>query len=91
MSNPSAVPLPNPNFEGPKENTVSLGLDGSVAWVESSEKFLMGYRVPVEMRDAGFVPTAAELAWGAAPDFLDKCPSTGGWHPMNETTCEACQ
>ncbi len=85
------VPLGNANIDGPKENAVALGLDGCMAWVEPSERFAMGYRVPAEMRDAGFVPTAAELAWGATPDFLDKCPVRGGWHPMNETTCEHCE
>ncbi len=47
------VPLFNANINGPKENAVALGLDGRVAWVEPSDTFAMGYRVPAEIRDAG--------------------------------------
>ncbi len=91
MTNPYTVPLPNPNFDGPKENAIALGLDGSVAWVEPSETFAMGYRVPDVVRCAGYIPTADELDWGRLASFLDRCPTSGGWHPMNETTCEHCE
>ncbi len=53
MTNPYAVPLGNPNFDGPKENSLALGLGGSVAWVDPKDNFPMGYRVPAEIRDAG--------------------------------------
>ncbi len=66
MTNPYAVPLPNANIDGPKENAVAIGLDGSVAWVEPSETFAMGYRVPAEIRDAG------ESTCALWRDFHDK-------------------
>jgi hypothetical protein len=73
---PYDTPLFNANFEGPKENSVALGLDGSVAWVEPSERFAMGYRVTPEQRDAGFVPTAEELMAGYTTCY-ERDPATG--------------
>ncbi len=80
-----------PTIDGPKENTLVIDTNGNVVWTQPREGFLMGYRVPPEMREAGFVLTPEEMAWGREPSFLDRCPSSGGWHPMNETTCEACR
>ncbi len=76
MTNPYAVPLPNPNVDGPKENAVALRLDGSVAWVEPSETFAMGYRVTPEQRAAGYIPTAEELMAGYTTCY-ERDPATG--------------